>query len=109
MRATLLLLSLSVAAPPAGADELPLDAKALFERCTTHNVRPAADGAAVELDEGELVEDDGPAAGYSYRPNEERLSDRVWARKELVIPDPRARKATLLIGPGGGPKVRVNG
>lgn len=109
MRAPLLLLALSLAARPAGADELRLDAKALFDRCTTHNVQPAADGAAVELDEGELVEDDGPAAGYSYRPNEERLSDRVWARKELVIPDPRARKVTLLIGPGASPKVRVNG
>ncbi|MBA3303807.1 MAG: hypothetical protein H0U26_08050, partial [Acidimicrobiia bacterium] len=103
------MLALGLAAPPAAADELRLDGKGLAGRSVTRDVRLSADGAAVELAEGELVEDDGPAAGFSYRPNEERLSDRVWARKELVIPDPRARKATLLVGPGGGPKVRING
>ena len=55
----------------------------------------------IELEEGELFEDDGPAAGFSYKPNEERLSDRVWAKKELIVPNPSARKATLLVGPGG--------
>ena len=109
MRKVLLLLALGLAASPAAADEVRLDAKALAGRSVTRDVRLSADEAAVELADGELVEDDGPAAGYSYKPNEERLSDRVWARKELVVPDPRARKATLLIGPGGGPKVRVNG
>ena len=109
MRRALLLLALGLAALPAAADELRLDAKGVLARSVTRDVRLSPDGAAVELADGELVEDDGPAAGYSYKPNEERLSDRVWARKELVLPDPRARTATLLIGPGGGPKVRVNG
>jgi hypothetical protein len=38
------------------------DAKQLFERSVTEGVRLTADGSAVELDEGELIEDDGPAA-----------------------------------------------
>jgi len=40
----------------------------------TANVRLSADGKAVELESAELLEDDGPAAGYSYKPNEEKLS-----------------------------------
>ncbi|MGI8982006.1 MAG: transglutaminase-like domain-containing protein [Pirellulaceae bacterium] len=105
----LLLLALSAVVSPAAADELRLDAKALFERSVTRDVRLAADGSAVELEEGELFEDDGPAAGYSFQPNEERLSDRVWIRKELVVPNPAARQATLLIGAGGDLKVAING
>ncbi len=109
MRRALLLLALAAAACPATADELRLDARALFERSVSRDVRLAADGSAVELEEGELFEDDGPAAGFSYRPNEERLSDRVWARKELIVPNPAARKATLLVGPGGDLKAAING
>lgn len=104
------LLSLAVAlaaCAPAAADELRLDAKALGERAVTRNVRVAA--GAIELEVGELFEDDGPAAGYSYKPNEERLSATVWARKELNIPNPAARAATLLVGPGGDLKASVNG
>ena len=78
----------------ANADDLRLDAKALYERSITRDVRLTADGAAVELEEGELFEDDGPAAGFSYRPNEERLSDKVWVKKELIIPAPSARAAS---------------
>lgn len=91
------------------AEELRLDARALFERSVTRDVRLSADGLAVELDEGELIEDDGPAAGFSYKPNEERLSDKVWIKKELLIPRPAARKATLLVGPGGDFKAILNG
>src|SRR5688500_6936844 len=91
------------------ADELRLNARALFEQSVARDVRLSADGRAIELDEGELVEGDGPAAGFSYRPNEERLSDRVWIKKELLVPNPQARKVTLLVGPGGGFKAVING
>jgi hypothetical protein len=105
-----LLTLIAVCAPgTTSAAELWLDAKMLHERSITHNVRLAAGGAAVELEEGELFEDDGPAAGFSYKPNEERLSDKVRIKKELVIPNPAARRATLLVSPGGDLKAIVNG
>jgi transglutaminase-like putative cysteine protease len=110
VKRVLLVAILGVGSPgTAVADELRLDARALFEKSVTRDVRLAADGSAVEIEEGELIEDDGPAAGYSYKPNEERLSDRVWIRKEWLIPDPAARKATLLVGPGGDLKAVLNG
>lgn len=95
--------------PPVTAEELQLNAIALFRSAVTRDIRINTDGSALELEEGELIEDDGPAAGYSYLPNEERLSERVWIRKELVIANPRARKATLLVGPGGDMKATING
>lgn len=92
------------------AEELRLDARALFERAVTHHLRLSDDGTAIELTEGELIEDDGPAAGYSYKPNEEVLSERVFARKELVITNPRTHKATLLVAPGGETlRITING
>ena len=109
MTRTLLLLAVAALPARADADELRLNAADLFGQSITHNVRLSADGSAVELDEGELIADDGPAAGYSYLPNEERLSDRVWAKKVLLIPNPAARRATLLIGPGGDLRATING
>ncbi len=110
-QATLLALAAvtCLACGPVAADELRLDAKSLYEWAVTRAVRLSPDGAAVELEVGELFEDDGPAAGYSYTPNEERLSDKVWIKKELLVPNPAARGATLLIGPGGDVKAMVNG
>lgn len=105
----ILLAFLFSPAAIASADELRFEAKDLFARSVTTNLRPSPDGNHVELDEGDLIEDDGPAAGYSYLPNEERLSDKVWIRKELIIPNPAARKATLLVGSGGDLKSLING
>jgi transglutaminase-like putative cysteine protease len=107
MRPLLLLAFTAAGASPAFADELRLDAKALYERSITRDVRLTASG--IELEEGALFEDDGPAAGYSYQPNEERLSDKVRIKKELIVPNPGARAATLLVGPGGDLKATVNG
>ena len=61
-------------------------------RCASSYRRCAIDGdaTAFELDRGELVEDDGPAAGFSYQPNEELLAKDIWLRKQLVVDDPRA-------------------
>src|SRR5688500_17396881 len=80
-------------------DAVALDAAALFERSVARDV--VLRDSAIELADGVLVEDVGPAAGYSYKPNEERLSETVWARKDLVVADPRCRSATLLLAPGG--------
>src|SRR5687767_9828202 len=92
----------------AGAAVVTFDARALIERSLACDVHLSADAASIELDRGELVEDDGPAAGYSYKPNEEKLSPGVRVKKELVIADPRAARATLLLAAGGTLAAEVN-
>ncbi|HUQ64871.1 MAG TPA: hypothetical protein VM101_01875, partial [Flavitalea sp.] len=62
----------------------------------------------IELEYGETYEDDGAAAGHSYTPNIEELSDIVWARKELIVPDPSANKAILLLQHTGNPVISIN-
>lgn len=89
--------------------ELALDARQLLERATSRQVRLSDDGRSIELVFGALVEDDGPAAGYSYRPNEEQLSEEVRIRKRLKIADCRARRAWLLVGAGGTLQGTING
>lgn len=103
------LLLACILVRPAVGDELRLHARALFEKSVSQNLRLRSDGAAIELDSGVLYEDDGPAAGYSYRPNEEKLSETIWIKKELLIARPQAHKATLLVGAGGALKALING
>jgi Transglutaminase-like superfamily len=91
------------------ADVLRLQGKDLLARSQSSNLRLSSDGNHVVLDEGVLIEDDGPAAGFSYLPNEERLSDMVWIKKELIVANPAARSASLLVGPGGALKALING
>lgn len=91
------------------ADELRLDAEALWKRTVSQNLRLDRDGMGIELEEGELFEDDGPAAGYSFKPNVEKLTPGTRIKKELIIPNPSARKAKLLIAPGGTLKAVING
>lgn len=95
-------------APPQ-AEVLEWEAPDLFERSTVDRVRLSKDRRAIELEEGELFEDDGPAAGFSYKPNEEILKDGMAIRKDLLIPDPRARAASLLIGSVDSFRVSING
>lgn len=97
------------ASSPAAAETLRLKARDLFARSVSENLRLSEDGASVELERGELLEDDGPAAGFSYKPNEERLSDTTWIKKDFLIADPRANRAVLLVGAGGRLKGIVNG
>ncbi len=92
-----------------GATIVRLEARSLYKRAVTRNLRFSADALALELDEGELFEDDGPAAGYSDKPNEEILSPDTWIKKVLLIPRPRARAATLLVAPGGDLRAIING
>lgn len=107
MRSCLLLLAF---ATTTHADELRLDAKSLFESSVTSNLRLSADGKTIEVEDGVLIEDDGPAAGFSYLPNEEKLTGSTLVRKELFVADPRAKKALLLVGRGGDAiTIRING
>jgi hypothetical protein len=94
---------------PAQAATLCLDARTLFERAVSSNITLSQDRSALQLESGEVFQDDGPASGYSYKPNREKLSPGIKIRKQLLIPDPRASKAVLIVSPGGDLKVEVNG
>jgi hypothetical protein len=79
------------------AGVLHLDAQTLFERSVTKDIE-VSDEQMVALQRGVVIEDDGPAAGYSYQPNEELLGERDWIKKDLIIDRPQASRATLLVG-----------
>lgn len=99
-------------APPsaaATATALAWNARELFDRGVTRDARLAPSGQFLELDRGVLVEDDGPAAGYSYLPNEEIVGGDVVVEKQLRVADPRADGATLLVGSMADFNFTVNG
>jgi hypothetical protein len=75
--AALLLLVTGV----AWADELSLTGKQLLDLSYSRNVKLAEKTSSIELTRGYLIEHDGNAAGFSYRPNEELLKADVVARK----------------------------
>ena len=99
---------LLAAADSIVAEELRLTARQLLESATTQNLALSTTGASLQIERGVLYEDDGPAAGYCYGPNEERLSGQIAVRKELIIDRPNAAKAFLLVGPGGDLVARLN-
>lgn len=103
------LLLWTTSQTPINADELKLTAEALFARSVTEHLSLTPNRDEIQLQRGVLYEDDGPAAGYSYRSNTEKLDGGVWIRKELIIPSPQAGRATLLVGAGGQLQCRVNG
>ncbi|MFM7071652.1 MAG: hypothetical protein ACKO38_07670 [Planctomycetota bacterium] len=84
-------------------------ARELFEHGTARDVRLSGGGDYLELERGVLIEDDGPAAGYSYLPNEESLGGDVVVEKQLLVADPRADHATLLVGSTADFRFVVNG
>jgi len=86
-----------------------LKARTIFERAVSSNITLSKDGSALQLKSGDVIQDDGPASGFSYKPNEENLSPGIVIRKQLLIADPRASKAVLLLSRGGDLKVEVNG
>jgi|GEM_PF-1095106 len=100
---------LIAAAASAQADELRLDAARLFADSASEHLRLSADGRTIELDRGELFEDDGPAAGFSYQPNEDTLTPDVRLRKTLIVPDPKCDRAILLVGTRGELEFEING
>jgi len=86
-----------------------LKARAIYEHAVSSNITLSKDGSALELKSGEVIQDDGPASGFSYKPNEETLSPGIAIRKQILITDPRASKAVLMLSRGGDLKVQVNG
>jgi len=94
---------------PAQANTLHWKVQQICQHAVTRDISISEDGSALELQSGEVFQDDGPASGFSYKPNKEVLSAGVEIRKQLVISDPRANKAMLLVGHGGGLEVEVNG
>ena len=97
--------------PPARAASLQLEAPALFAQSVTRDLRLAGDLGPIELDTGELFEDDGPASGHSYQKpdNRETLTAQTWIKKELRIPNPQARAAYLVVLSPGPFEALING
>jgi len=93
----------------AHAATLHLDAHTIYQRAVSSNITLSQDGSALQLKSGEVFQDDGPASGFSYKPNTEVLSPGIAIRKQLLIQDPRASHAFLLVSYGGDLKVEVNG
>lgn len=109
IRCLLILLLLPIW---ASAEELRWDAHTLFARGAVVGLQRIGEERAtsgITLQRGVLIEDDGPAAGFSYKPQEEKLSAGVRLRKRLADVDPRAEAATLLAAPGGKLEFVING
>jgi hypothetical protein len=85
--------------PMASASALRLDAPKIFEQSVTYNLRLSEELKEIELEVGELFEDDGPASGHSYQKpkNQETVTTQQWIKKELLIPNPQARAAHLVV------------
>src|SRR5580704_3834872 len=94
---------------PAEATTLRLNAHTIYEQAVSSNITLSQDGSMLQLRSGEVFQDDGPASGFSYKPNTEALSQGIEIRKQLLIPDPRASKAVLMVGGDGDLVVEVNG
>lgn len=106
----LLLLYFSIGLPGSiHAQRLDWDANQLYTTCVTDQLQWSSTEKSITLQRGMLIEDDGPAAGYSYHPNVERLTPKVRIKKELLIDNPSASKATLLVARGGALQCTVNG
>jgi len=97
--------------PPASASVLQLEAPGIFEQSITRDLRLSEGRGEIELEFGELFEDDGPASGHSYqRPeNRERVTSQTWIKKELLIPNPQARAAHLVVLSGEPFEALING
>ena len=95
---------------PAGAATLQLDAPKIFERSVSHDLG-LSEGRDIELAVGELFEDDGPASGHSYQKpeNRETVTPQTWIKKELLIPNPQARAAHLVVLSDAPVEALING
>jgi hypothetical protein len=103
------VMALWSVAASASAEEAIFDARRLADSAVMRDVELSPEGKSIVLRRGVLVADDGPAAGFSYRPNEESLTEGIRIRKDLSIGDPRARSADLLIGGSGAFDAVING
>jgi hypothetical protein len=97
--------------PLAGASVLQLEAPKVFEQSVTRDLRLSEERGEIELEVGELFEDDGPASGHSYQKpeNRETLTSQTWIKKELLIPNPQARAAYLVVLSGEPFEALING
>jgi len=97
--------------PPASASVLRLEAPRLFERSVTHDLSLSEQSGNIELAVGELFEDDGPASGHSYQKpeNRETITSQTWIKKELIIPNPQARAAYLVVLSDAPVEAVING
>ena len=91
------------------ATVLNLSAKQIFQLAVSTNISLSTNDSLLQLRSGEVFQDDGPASGFSYKPNEEVLSSGVEIRKRLLIHDPRNYKAILIVGGKGDLRIVVNG
>jgi hypothetical protein len=105
------------------ADELVLTAADLYRMASMQGVELSADGKSLMPSRGQLIESDGEAAGYSYKPQEETLGPDIEVVKVFQINllrhihpphsdnDPqRPPKAYLLVGHmGKSLKAAING
>ena len=91
------------------ATTLRLNARTIYQRAVASNISLSPDGSVLQLKSGEVFQDDGPASGFSYKPNQEILSPGIEIRKQLMISDPRASKAVLMVGGSGNLEAIVNG
>lgn len=94
---------------PASAEELKFTAEELWRQAVPQRIALTEDGGALALERGELYEDDGPSAGFSYLPNLEKLTPEIAIKKVLVVDRPAADSARFLIARGGDISVAING
>ena len=94
---------------PAKAATLHLNARTINERAVTSNITLSKDGSVLQLLSGEVIQDDGPASGFTYKPNQEKLAPGIEIRKQILISDPRASKSVLMVAIGGNLNVAING
>src|SRR5437588_4052842 len=85
--------------PLGEASTVQLEAPAIFEQSVTRDLRFSEQRGEIELELGELFEDDGPASGHSYQKpeNRETVTAQTWIKKDLLIPNPKARSAYLVV------------
>lgn len=100
---------LAAVANPAWAEEVQrvIAADALSRLGVPRNL--ALRDGVLELARGTVIEDDGPAAGYSYQPNLEKLKHGLLIRKTLLVPRPEAAAAKVLVARGGNLQLQLNG
>src|SRR5579859_7092576 len=97
-RLSIILLCSFAFMPATMASVLQLEGPKIFEESVSRDLQ-ISDHGEIELGVGELFEDDGPASGHSYKKpeNREQLSSQTWLKKELLIPNPQARAAHLVV------------
>src|SRR5688572_29663500 len=91
MRRSFIAFCLAICLPPwwlasaGNAEELRLSAARIATTATFENLELSKKSNRLKLIRGMLIENDGDAAGFSYRPNEEVLKEGVTAHKHFDL------------------------